>query len=1780
MKKQMSILMVMMMIVAPLAALPIAVGGADVAAEAPLFSGAGSGTPGDPYQITNDTQLQEMELELAAHYILVNDIDASITSTWNTGAGFTPIGDQATPFMGSFEGQNYSISDLFINLPSGNSVGMFGSLGGGSYIGNTTLINTNVTGEVNVAILAGTNGGKIENCRVSGSVSGGNVNVGGLVGWNSGTIEFSISDSDISGSGDVGGLVGDNAGGTISYSHALGDVDASVDYAGGLVGNNRGTIIECFATGDVTGGGSFVGGLVGGETSAGDIDRCYASGNVYGGSSVGGFIGINVGPIDDCYATGNATGSSLVGGFIGEEYDVLTNCYSSGNVTGTSNTGGFAGSSVGAYNDCFWDNETSGQESSAGEGPGAIEGKNTTDMMNNFTYTNAGWDLTNIWFSVSNSTRPFLRMEYDTTIRNSHQLQLMCMDIDADYTLANDIDLSDITNPASMWGTSVANGKGFYPIYDDTLIVPMSTFSGIFDGAGHSITGLYINRSTGYQNGLFGFVNPISEFKNVNLVDVDITGHEDTGALVGLCMGALKISNVTVTGMVSGGTDTGGLVGETGGIIENCMSDVSITGTNNVGGLAGLVMAGSTILDCTSSGSVAGSASLGGLIGRANGGGGGTITNCTAYGTVTGSSSSVGGLIGFNDAFAITGSKAYGTVNAYATCAGLIGYSNGIVTDCIAYGDVVGAFDNVGGLVGYGNAGSLTECIAYGNVTGPDHIGGLMGSGRIPITNCTSYGIVTGTRDDIGGLIGYYFSQTVTGSEAYGNVTVDKGDNVGGLIGYNTGTVIDCHTDSYVANDGNNTGGLIGYNNGPVSDSTSSGDIFNPMTVNVNIYSTGGLIGELAGSTVSFCEAYGDVTGNKFMTGGLIGLIANGAILMNSSAHGITTGSMSYIGGLVGRNGGTIINSSAYGDTGAGAHPWVGGLVGDNQGLGLIQNSSAHGDVFGTSMVGGFVGLNLGLIERCFSTGSADGSAKTGGFVGQNGDGGQDGDIIDCYSQGDVTAGDKIGGFAGNQSHATSTMINVYSTGQVTGTTNIGGLVGFNWDGTTTDGHWDTETSGLVISDGGIGNTDMEMMQQATFSNWNFTNVWGIHEYNSYPFLLPFGVPPEPVADMEITLTDSVDPATVGEIFSYFVTLENHGPDNAANILINITLPAEVTYHSANQTGMVVNGRYITAVVSVFEGGEVGGVQINVTLDTYSASPLNCTAFVTSSTLDPGVYANETYELTETNRAPTAQDQNYQCTEDFASISWAPGVLGGAADLDGDLIEVIGHEASDFGASITIEPDGNFTYDPTVSATLQNLKDGESLNDTFTYTISDGRGGFATATITMQVDGINGAPTANNDTFVVDEDSGPYDLDVLANDVGDEEGDAFSITHGSGATHGTLAVSADGSMLIYTPYNTNYTGYDVFTYMISDGNVTDTASVNLTITPVNDAPFAQGSLFMVNEDSGPNTLYVLAGAVDAEGDDLVISAITQPNNGIIVITESGKNLTYEPDADFFGDDFFNCTVSDGNGGTDTMMISLQVASVNDDPIIITTTLPDGIVGIPYSFTMNATDIDSAILGWGGASYVDWLTIQATGVLSGTPTAAGTFQVDIIVNDGDGGIVRTNLSMTITDSADPGTDTDGDGEPDITDPDDDDDGVTDDLDAFPLDDTEDTDTDGDGTGDNADAFPDDIAASVDADGDGAPDEWNDGYTADDSTTGLVIDDDVPDIGDGDDIDDDGGSNWLYIILILVVVGVIAFLLIMKGKGKETEPVDEAEPDAPIEEAIGEVPEEMPEEAVQE
>jgi uncharacterized repeat protein (TIGR01451 family) len=1788
---------------------------------------AGAGNSSDPFVVTNPLELQDMNTNLTAHYILGNDIDASETTGWNGGEGFVPIGDSTAPFTGSLNGNLCIISSLFISREA-NYQGLFGQISSTAKVQNIFIENIYINAlQFRGAIAGDNNGGIIRNCTSSGTIAHASNNVGGIVGIMTGgqmdncsstctvtstdgnnigglvgqaggasVITNSWSKGDVRGLVRVGGFIGVQTGDgtTITGCFATGDVIAN-DIGGGFVGrcNNGADIYDSYATGDVSvassgGAGGFVGNHLwtDGETSI--IQRCYATGDVSALDSVGGFVGTNTNsPVVtyDCYALGNVSGNSQIGGFVGSEWDgPIERCYSTGTVTGTSDIGGFAGYSGFSLGSAFlnnrWDNETSGttiavgHPEEAGDDAG-ITGNSTALLLQQSTYT--GFNFNTVWWSVNSSTRPFLRMEWGQEIRNSHQLQLMQMNLTANYTLANDIDLGDITVASQMWGTNLTTGGGFVPIAYDTDPATEgyqgTSFNGSLSGNNFTISNLFINRSTDYYIGLFGYAAPGTKFKELEIEGSYVSGKGDVGLLVG-CNNAGTIDNCHSTGTAKGtegdiggligwnigGTVTnctshtniplakkwaGGLIGYSNGSVNNCTAYGDIVGTNDwIGGLIGQMLTGA-ISNCSAHGNVSGTNYIGGLIGEnaadvensdANGNvtgngdwiGGlvgtssGLIDNCHATGDIAGryfvgglvgrnygevslsnatgtveGNNSVGGLVGVNWGGSVDGSHATGDVSGWATLGGLVGYSvaDGFINNSYAIGDVAG-FSDLGGLIGTNDVGTINNSYATGNVNGSyyaggfagdnydtisnshssgtvsggtDYLGGFFGENTGSITDCSSIGNATGTGDYIGGFGGYSHGAAsivncisagnasgfsyiggfagdneggaITNCSSTGDVNSNGGNNVGGLIGYNSGTVDKCQSDSLVINNGNRTGGLIGYSEGQVSNSTSFGIVSNPGT-SVNRYSTGGLIGEQNGLTVSFCYAYGNVTGNKFDTGGLIGTVRTGTTVSNCSAHGKTNSTMSYAGGLVGTNWGAIIDSHAYGDTGEGAaNAWVGGFVGHNVGSGMIQNSSAHGDVFGGANVGGFVGQNLGLIERSYCDGAVSASSSNiGGFVGQNGMSVQDGDINDCYSRGSVTGDYMVGGFAGNHTYTGSTLTHVYSTGSVTANTRAGGLVGEVFDCTVSDSFWDTETSGWMTSAGGTGKTTAEMMTLSTLTNWDFATVWGIYEANTYPFLRAFGIPPEPEADLEITLDDIADLVQLGSAVTYRAVIINHGQANAAGIHANVTLPPGTSFINSTLP-FTVNGRYLEADPSNMAAGETVVAYINASVDTFTTGVINCTAFVTSGTADPEVYTNNTYETTQVNRLPipwSVPENNHihQITEDY--VFNYPSILWNAFDPDSDPITVTGNEPSDYGAAVTILANGSFTYDPTVSATLQALHDGETVYDTFNYTISDGRGGFASALITMQVDGQEGYPVAHNDTFVIQEDSGANVLDVLANDVQDEEGDAITILEASLSSwwHGTLAISGGGTTLTFTPTENFY------------GTVNFSYAIHISTAP-------------------------------------------------------------------------------GGWGYGT----LSVLNVNDQPAITSADVDETLTRSPYLVNYTATDIDGDSLTWSVTTNATWLSINASGALSGTPdnSDAGVYSVSVRVSDGHGGYDWSNFTLTVL------LDTDGDGIPDSEDPDIDGDGVPNEDDLDPLDpdigaEMPPADTDGDGVPDSEDAFPTDPAASVDTDGDGMPDAWNPGYTAEDSTTGLVLDDDP-----NTPFSDGPGSNiWLYIVIILVIV----------------------------------------------
>ena len=165
-----------------------------------------------------------------------NEITSADATYWNSGAGWAPIGSSATKYTGTFHGNDYTISNLFINR-SADDIGLFGFAEGGT-IRNLSLVNANVTGSAETAVLVGEgNNLQLMHIRVTGQVSG-FARSGGLVGrlaHGSSTITACRSEVDVTGPNlSIGGLVGWSSG-TITASYATGAVSGNT-YVGGLVG--------------------------------------------------------------------------------------------------------------------------------------------------------------------------------------------------------------------------------------------------------------------------------------------------------------------------------------------------------------------------------------------------------------------------------------------------------------------------------------------------------------------------------------------------------------------------------------------------------------------------------------------------------------------------------------------------------------------------------------------------------------------------------------------------------------------------------------------------------------------------------------------------------------------------------------------------------------------------------------------------------------------------------------------------------------------------------------------------------------------------------------------------------------------------------------------------------------------------------------------------------------------------------------------------------------------------------------------------------------------------------------------------------------------------------------------------------------------------------------------------------------------------------------------------------------------------------------------------------
>ena len=306
------------------------------------------------------------------------------SETANQGRGWQPIGSQDKAFTGTFDGQGFEISDLFIGRLDTGHVGLFGYVGEKGVINNIGVVNAYVVGEWCVGGLVGINLGTLSKSYSDGTVSGSD-QVGGLVGGNGGSLSDSYSMGIVSGDRHVGGVVG-ACNGPVSNSHFTGSVSGE-SRVGGLIGGMSGsTMSNSYFTGTVSGSDQ-VGGLLG--YSYGTVSKCYSSGSVTGDSYTGGLIGFNRDMVSDSYSSANVTGRWLAGGLVGQNRGSVSKSYSTGAVTGDVDIGGLVGRNYeGTVSNSFWDTETSKQATSDGG-----TGKTTAEMQDIITFSGAAWDI-------------------------------------------------------------------------------------------------------------------------------------------------------------------------------------------------------------------------------------------------------------------------------------------------------------------------------------------------------------------------------------------------------------------------------------------------------------------------------------------------------------------------------------------------------------------------------------------------------------------------------------------------------------------------------------------------------------------------------------------------------------------------------------------------------------------------------------------------------------------------------------------------------------------------------------------------------------------------------------------------------------------------------------------------------------------------------------------------------------------------------------------------------------------------------------------------------------------------------------------------------------------------------------------------------------------------------------------------------------------------------------------------------------------------------------------
>ncbi|MDN4694394.1 tandem-95 repeat protein [Vibrio parahaemolyticus] len=352
----------------------------------------------------------------------------------------------------------------------------------------------------------------------------------------------------------------------------------------------------------------------------------------------------------------------------------------------------------------------------------------------------------------------------------------------------------------------------------------------------------------------------------------------------------------------------------------------------------------------------------------------------------------------------------------------------------------------------------------------------------------------------------------------------------------------------------------------------------------------------------------------------------------------------------------------------------------------------------------------------------------------------------------------------------------------------------------------------------------------------------------------------------------------------------------------------------------------------VLVGNEVKLTQVGV--DAVNNDELNLKDLTISASVSDGVNPtasdSDSLIVNRVNDAPTVENAiaDQVLSEDFASYT---------IDLNDAF--------KDSDSALNFSVSGNSNVLVSIENGIATISPTADWNgsETLTFTATDPSGESVSQTVNFTV-----APVADivADKATVVEDT-PTIIKVLGNDTFEGDGKVVSLDTNNGPANGTVSINPDGRVT-YTP-NDNYVGKDTFTYIVTSGGVSESTTVEVNVTPVNDAPVAKDDIATTQEDTAV-TIDVLPNDTDIDGDTLRIDSASVPSDQGTVEIVDGK-LVFTPAENFNGDAEITYTVTDGEL-TDEAKVSVTVNPVNDAPTIK--------VDAVESITENAVSTDTVV----------------------------------------------------------------------------------------------------------------------------------------------------------------------------------------------------------------------------